>query len=305
MTRWQSCRPCPEEVHVTMSELSDPSELSLRGVAQPAPATPARGRRRVVRASRRAGPVRPRQGRNELARTADSVASTTTCGPCCRATSPEVRLVRRAPPRTSAIILSPSNSTSCVPKAAWATSRNSTMRNWRSSPRRSLSSSARVVRSTRAVRSSRCTERRARPSVPRRRSRRRQLLADTEPGSRPPRREERGSDPLLSSSGCATRSGHLPPHLAAAPAGSGDSGGMNVYVRELVSALAQAGVECTTFTRADRAGPARRGRRRTGPPGRPHRSGSAPPPERGAAEVTDEFRQRRARLVRRTRSSPT
>src|ERR1700712_5259157 len=36
--------------------------------------------------------------------------------------------------------------------------------------------------------------------------------------------------------------------------GSGDSGGMNVYVRELVSALAQAGVECTTYTRADRPG---------------------------------------------------
>ncbi len=36
--------------------------------------------------------------------------------------------------------------------------------------------------------------------------------------------------------------------------GSGDSGGMNVYVRELVSALSQAGVECTTFTRADRDG---------------------------------------------------
>ena len=35
--------------------------------------------------------------------------------------------------------------------------------------------------------------------------------------------------------------------------GSGDSGGMNVYVRELVSALAQAGVECTTYTRAHRA----------------------------------------------------
>ncbi len=34
--------------------------------------------------------------------------------------------------------------------------------------------------------------------------------------------------------------------------GSGDSGGMNVYVRELVSSLAQAGVECTTYTRADR-----------------------------------------------------
>ena len=38
--------------------------------------------------------------------------------------------------------------------------------------------------------------------------------------------------------------------------GSGDSGGMNVYVREMVSSLAQAGVECTTYTRADRDGPA-------------------------------------------------
>ncbi|TVR24665.1 MAG: glycosyltransferase family 1 protein [Ilumatobacter sp.] len=36
--------------------------------------------------------------------------------------------------------------------------------------------------------------------------------------------------------------------------GSGDSGGMNVYVRELVSSLAQAGVECVTYTRADRPG---------------------------------------------------
>jgi len=35
--------------------------------------------------------------------------------------------------------------------------------------------------------------------------------------------------------------------------GSGDSGGMNVYVRELVSALSQAGVECTTFTRRTNA----------------------------------------------------
>ena len=34
--------------------------------------------------------------------------------------------------------------------------------------------------------------------------------------------------------------------------GAGDSGGMNVYVRELVSALAQAGVDCTTYTRATR-----------------------------------------------------
>ena len=36
--------------------------------------------------------------------------------------------------------------------------------------------------------------------------------------------------------------------------GSGDSGGMNVYVREVVSSLSQAGVECTTYTRADRDG---------------------------------------------------
>ncbi|CAN5836584.1 D-inositol-3-phosphate glycosyltransferase [soil metagenome] len=36
--------------------------------------------------------------------------------------------------------------------------------------------------------------------------------------------------------------------------GAGDSGGMNVYVREVGSALAQAGVECTTYTRADRPG---------------------------------------------------
>ena len=34
--------------------------------------------------------------------------------------------------------------------------------------------------------------------------------------------------------------------------GSGDSGGMNVYVRELVSSLSQAGVDCTTYTRATR-----------------------------------------------------
>jgi D-inositol-3-phosphate glycosyltransferase len=36
--------------------------------------------------------------------------------------------------------------------------------------------------------------------------------------------------------------------------GSGDSGGMNVYVRELVSSLSQTGIECITFTRADREG---------------------------------------------------
>ncbi len=36
--------------------------------------------------------------------------------------------------------------------------------------------------------------------------------------------------------------------------GIGDGGGMNVYVRELVSALAHAGLDCTTYTRAWRPG---------------------------------------------------
>ena len=53
--------------------------------------------------------------------------------------------------------------------------------------------------------------------------------------------------------------------------GSGDSGGMNVYVREVASALAQAGVECTTYTRADRPGLPARGRRRARPPRRARR----------------------------------
>jgi len=35
--------------------------------------------------------------------------------------------------------------------------------------------------------------------------------------------------------------------------GVGDGGGMNVYVRELVSALAHAGIDCTTYTRAQSA----------------------------------------------------
>jgi D-inositol-3-phosphate glycosyltransferase len=35
--------------------------------------------------------------------------------------------------------------------------------------------------------------------------------------------------------------------------GSGDGGGMNVYVRELVSSLAQAGLDCTVYTRDERA----------------------------------------------------
>ena len=41
-----------------------------------------------------------------------------------------------------------------------------------------------------------------------------------------------------------------------AQAGTGDGGGMNVYVRELASALAHSGVECEVFTRAENPGQA-------------------------------------------------
>ena len=73
--------------------------------------------------------------------------------------------------------------------------------------------------------------------------------------------------------------------------GAGDSGGMNVYVRELVSALAQAGVECTTFTRADREGLAREvvvepGHRVVHIEAGPHHL-----PKEALPEVTGEFRQ--------------
>ena len=47
-----------------------------------------------------------------------------------------------------------------------------------------------------------------------------------------------------------------------APPGSGDSGGMNVYVRELVSSLAQAGVALDRLRAALARRPARRGARR-------------------------------------------
>ena len=72
--------------------------------------------------------------------------------------------------------------------------------------------------------------------------------------------------------------------------GSGDSGGMNVYVRELGSALAQAGVETTTFTRADRDGLADEvvvepGHRVVHITAGPHHL-----PKEALSEVTDEFR---------------
>ena len=73
--------------------------------------------------------------------------------------------------------------------------------------------------------------------------------------------------------------------------GAGDSGGMNVYVREMASALAQAGVECTTFTRADREGlPAEvmiePGHRVVHIEAGPHHL-----PKEALPDVTDEFRR--------------
>ncbi|MEL6890126.1 MAG: glycosyltransferase [Actinomycetota bacterium] len=73
--------------------------------------------------------------------------------------------------------------------------------------------------------------------------------------------------------------------------GSGDSGGMNVYVRELVSALSQAGIDCTTFTRADRPDlPAEieiePGHRVVHIEAGPHHL-----PKEALADITDEFRR--------------
>ena len=65
---------------------------------------------------------------------------------------------------------------------------------------------------------------------------------------------------------------------------------MNVYVRELVSALAQAGMECTTFTRADREGLPEEvlvepGHRVVHIEAGPHHL-----PKEALPEITDEFR---------------
>jgi D-inositol-3-phosphate glycosyltransferase len=65
---------------------------------------------------------------------------------------------------------------------------------------------------------------------------------------------------------------------------------MNVYVRELVSALSQAGIECTTFTRADRPGLPREvmvepGHRVVHVEAGPHHL-----PKEALADITDTFR---------------
>ncbi len=65
--------------------------------------------------------------------------------------------------------------------------------------------------------------------------------------------------------------------------GTGDGGGMNVYVRSLASALARAGVECDVITRAEHAEQPRDRRRRTRVPRRPRRRRSACPGRQGRA----------------------
>ncbi|MDX2379449.1 MAG: glycosyltransferase [Acidimicrobiia bacterium] len=73
--------------------------------------------------------------------------------------------------------------------------------------------------------------------------------------------------------------------------GSGDSGGMNVYVRELGSALSQAGLECTTYTRADREGLPREVHVEPGHTVVHIEAGPHHLPKAALAETTDDFRR--------------
>src|SRR3954468_10777970 len=68
-------------------------------------------------------------------------------------------------------------------------------------------------------------------------------------------RRTRGNVPALGRVATAVRSlAILSMHTSPlAQPGSGDGGGMNVYVRELAAALARAGVECDVYTRAESA----------------------------------------------------
>lgn len=73
--------------------------------------------------------------------------------------------------------------------------------------------------------------------------------------------------------------------------GSGDSGGMNVYVRELGSALSQAGLECTTYTRADDEGLPREVQVEPGHKVVHIEAGPHHLPKAALPEITDEFRR--------------
>jgi D-inositol-3-phosphate glycosyltransferase len=73
--------------------------------------------------------------------------------------------------------------------------------------------------------------------------------------------------------------------------GSGDSGGMNVYVRELGSALSQAGLECTTYTRADDEALPREVQVEPGHKVVHIEAGPHHLPKAALPEITDEFRR--------------
>ena len=87
--------------------------------------------------------------------------------------------------------------------------------------------------------------------------------------------------------------------------GTGDSGGMNVYVRELAGSLAQAGVETTRLRAALARRPRRRGPRRAGLPGGPRRGRADPAlPKEHLPDIVDDV-HRRACASTSSSSRPT
>ena len=230
---------------MNMTETPDPDHsLSLDRPALAAPAVAARGRRRVVRPPRGPGAARHRQG---------------------RAGASQRRRRRRGRPTTSAAVLSqhltggparpprPTEDLSDHPLAVELDefcartrvrpSEGTRRRRARRVVRRARRvRAAGVVRSPRAVRSPRRPECRARPSLPRRRSIDRHACTPTTTDRRPTSAtRSRARRWLVAASGrlvivhpavqrVAMISLHTSPLLQP---GAGDSGGMNVYVREL------------------------------------------------------------------------
>ena len=83
--------------------------------------------------------------------------------------------------------------------------------------------------------------------------------------------------------------------------GTGDSGGMNVYVRELSASLAQAGVDVKVYVRTLGRGPAGAGGGRARGRGGPHPGRSGGPAQGGPAVGRRRVRRRRGRGPRRHR----
>ncbi len=87
--------------------------------------------------------------------------------------------------------------------------------------------------------------------------------------------------------------------------GAGDSGGMNVYVRELVSALAQAGVRTDVYVRRWRDDLPEVVDVEPGLPGRAHRRRTARPGQGEARRGGRRVHRRRGRAPRAPRATPT